>query len=746
MLTVWCIAVTVGSLFLIGLPLARGLWKADSTEETWVLAPLIGQSIVILALQNLVYLNVPVRISTPLLWLGTAGLWLWLRKTRGLRAQDQPPPWALLALGATTYLIQGSGLLIAGVAAYVGRAWHDQLNYTLVAQLLADYRFSLPLEAVDNHPYLVRAIQLRQDRIGQSVLQAFFATSTLTDAKTAFEPTILLAPPLTALTSYLLARRCGAGRAASLSIGLAAGTLPAIAAVHLECFLSQALAIPLLLLWPIVIADVASAGGWRRQVIAALLLAAATSMYIEVYPVFLALAAIVLVGQARAPWPEIIATARRIVVVVGLALLLNPGFVRSIVKLTQRASVSRSLTDVYPWAYSADGLMRLWLGDLPSFLSPRLQWPLVAIAGATIGLVALAYLGLALVWWARRNSFVTGLLGLGLSPLLIWGYGKGSDYGYQFYKMALSLSPLLALGVGVAVARTTAWLHPRSRVGAAVMRGLAAGLLIVSCGATLHMAIRSARETSSTAGRGGAHKLLAPATRRMERLLAQHGDQAIVIMWYDNFFGGGFLNGWLAYFARGHHVWLVNPRVGDTDIPLASRPDETTLPRRALLLTSASLSRYLFTSGWMLWADDPYQIWQLPNKSWVAIVRIERGTTLVDMAEESDAVVGKRGLTLRLFAGRAGMVTLSLTIGPESNPLDCGRRDLLVTTGPSYGRRRHLVYDGLCGRTVTERVAVPVVDGASTIQLRVLDAATLGEADAPTMFVRLGDWRIVGFD
>lgn len=744
MLTVWCIAVTVGSLLFVGWPLARVLWKTDAAEETWVLAPLIGQAVVILILQNLVYLDLPVKLSAPLLWLGTAGFWLWLAKTRRLRDGRRPAPWALLALGTVTYLVQGIGLLIAGAASYVGRAWHDQLNYTLVAQLLVDYRFSLPLQAVDNHPYLVRAIQLRQDRIGQSVLQAFFATSTLTDAKTAFEPTILLAPPLTALATYLLARRCGVARTASLAIGLAGGTLPAIAAVHLECFLSQALAIPLLLLWPIVIADVARAGGWRREAVAALLLAAATSVYIEIYPIFLALAAIVLVDKVRAPWPEIGAATRRIALVVGLALLMNPGFIRSIVKLTRRASLSRSLTDVYPWAYTADGLVRLWLGDLPLSLPP--DWPRAAIEGAAIGLVALAYLGLALVWWARRNGVATGLVALGLSPVLIWAYGRGSDYKYQFYKMALSLSPLLALGVGVAIVRSTGWLSERSRLGAGIARGLAIVLLVASCGATLHMAIRSARETSSTPGRGGAHKLLAPATRRIEQLLAQERNQPVVIMWYDDFFGGGFLNGWLAYFARGHRVWLVNPRVGDTDIPRTHRPDVTTLPRQGLLLTSASLSRHLFTSGWMLWADDPYQVWNLPNKSWVAIVRGERGDTPVDLADESGAVVGKRGLTLGIFAGRAGMVTLSLTIGPESNPLDCGRRDLLVSTDANYRQRRHLVYDGLCGRTVTERVAVPVVDGASTIQLQILDAAPLGDAAAPSISVRLGDWRIVGFD
>ena len=71
LLTLWCIIVVIGSLWFIGLPVARVLSLTEDDNETlWINAPFIGLAVIILASQNLVCLDVPIRHSTLWLWIG----------------------------------------------------------------------------------------------------------------------------------------------------------------------------------------------------------------------------------------------------------------------------------------------------------------------------------------------------------------------------------------------------------------------------------------------------------------------------------------------------------------------------------------------------------------------------------------------------------------------------------------------------------------------------------------------------
>lgn len=256
LLTIWCIAVSIGSLYFIGLPLSVLLQRRSDDGAHWILSPFIGLSAIILILQNLVYLDVRIGLSSPWIWGSACVFWVWMAKTRRLNALFSAMPYRILGLTVVVYLAQGIGLLLADTKYYVGRAWHDQFNYTATAQFLIDHRFSLSFSDIMNQPYLFQAVSHKFDRIGQSILHGFISASTFTDAKTTFEVTILLVPPLITLAVYQLAQKLSKpGRPFLLAAGVA-GILPAIAMVHLESFLSQALAIPLLLLWPYIISEV----------------------------------------------------------------------------------------------------------------------------------------------------------------------------------------------------------------------------------------------------------------------------------------------------------------------------------------------------------------------------------------------------------------------------------------------------------------------------------------------------------
>src|SRR5262249_57567071 len=70
-LTLGCVAVSLGSLVLAGLP---ACWLLNGRrrlrEEDYLLAPFLGLAVLVLVLQNLVLLNVPVGRSAPFLSAG----------------------------------------------------------------------------------------------------------------------------------------------------------------------------------------------------------------------------------------------------------------------------------------------------------------------------------------------------------------------------------------------------------------------------------------------------------------------------------------------------------------------------------------------------------------------------------------------------------------------------------------------------------------------------------------------------
>src|SRR5215213_1914783 len=151
LLTLWCIFIALGSPILFGVPFSWLLQGRKPLDEWgWLQAPLLGIAIVVIALQNLVYLDVPIRLAAPVIWLICGMLWLWFIRSMQLKASLMAGPYWVFVAVLTVYVIQGVGLLIVGVKYYVGRAWSDQFNYTVIAQFLADERFSTTTQAFGN--------------------------------------------------------------------------------------------------------------------------------------------------------------------------------------------------------------------------------------------------------------------------------------------------------------------------------------------------------------------------------------------------------------------------------------------------------------------------------------------------------------------------------------------------------------------------------------------------------------------
>jgi hypothetical protein len=356
--TLWLVALAVASVFFVGLPITQAVVRGEDRRDLfWVAAPLLGLSGIVLAAQNLVYWNVPVRHSAGWLWLLAGVLFAWwcIR----CRAAVPRPPSSLLLGACVAYGIHGYGLLVLGASSYVGYGWLDQFNYTATAQFLLDYPSRVWFNDVGNVPYLTAAVLKKQERIGQGVFHAFVAASGFVNAKTAYGPVSLLSPFLTVLAAGEVARRAGLGAGTRSGAALAAGLVPGLAMIHLECFFSQALAVPMLLIWPVLIERVLSDPRWHTVASAAIVLAAANAIYTELTPLFVAL------GIAQWGWragrgPGWWARSLAVPACLAGALVLNPWFAEGTWATVNRTAVPGILSHVYPFAMSGEGVMRMW--------------------------------------------------------------------------------------------------------------------------------------------------------------------------------------------------------------------------------------------------------------------------------------------------------------------------------------------------------------------------------------------------
>lgn len=471
-LTLWCILLTITSPFFFGLPLTKWFFPKSDNEMLWAKAPLIGVAAIILILQNLVYLNLRLGISTFGLWVLGGLTWFWMYRKHLSKTLFSKIPYILLIAGFAVYLIQGLGIASLGAKYYLGRAWHDQYNYTTTTQFLIDHLFSMSLSDIQAQPYLYKGIEAATDRIGQNILQGFLSVSTFSDAKTLFEPTILLFPLLTVFAIYCLGRSFSLSKKRAALAASMAGLLPAVAYVHLESFFSQALATPFLLIFPLFFFDLLAVPSLHRILSTIIILAAGISCYTELAPLFLVEAVVcalflsIILKFIYQPKAKTVALSLTVsymdlilkkvgfvlLVFVG-ALIFNLGFVTGIFTIMRRVNTSSVLQGIYPYALHLKGLARLIFGDFVSNTTPFLA--LRVAEGIVLIFICVAYLGLGLSAYRSRLSLRWGLFVLACVPWVIRILGKG--YSYQFYKLLLTVSPLLALGAWMFITEIEHW-------------------------------------------------------------------------------------------------------------------------------------------------------------------------------------------------------------------------------------------------------------------------------------------------
>jgi hypothetical protein len=578
LLTFFSIVVPIGSLFFIGLPLAIIFHFQKNMQ--WIIAPFLGLASIVLILQNLIYLGVPIEKSYLSIWMGGIFLWGYLYATEKIKT-IHPLPKRLFFAAFVAYFLHALGMLFVSPEYYVGHGWYDQLSYVATSQFLIDH--SLPkttLSALLYEPTAIKAyLFTTTNRIGESIFAAFIAKSMWVNAKTSFEPVILLLPFLTVLVIYEVATRFLFSNKTALIIAILAGCLPAVALMHLESFLSQALVSPLLLLWPCVLSDIFDQPNWRKIMLGALLLAVVASIYVEYYVLFLLISAgyvSVIVFRSKKITPFFL-----LAIMLIIAFCFNLGFAKYFFEIAIRSARERPWATIYPWANSLSALTWLWLGEFTLMLKGISKWSCDVVS---VSFFVLGYLGFGYVAYVKRNAFSITMFFLLLLPIMVW-LRNVNHFGYQFYKLLISVSPLFLVGIALACQWLTKKII-RVRPHYLEIRNYFVtliGFLLVS--STLFMILVSAQpKTLADLKRGVGYKLLWPDTKEVQDILSNMKGKNILIAWQDDFRRGDFLNGWLSYFARNNRVWLVNPEVGEENFHqyLASIK---TLPSRYLLLT-----------------------------------------------------------------------------------------------------------------------------------------------------------------
>jgi hypothetical protein len=436
-------------------------------------------------------------------------------------------------------------------------------NYVSMAQFFADLPFHSNLS---DQGYLYAAQYYKFDRIGQSVLHSFVMFSSGTDAQQSFGATILLSPYLMFFGFLTVAQRFVGLSSISYLAALAGALSPTVATVHLECYLSQSICVPFLLLWPAAISYLMDAPGWRAALLAGLLMSVISAVYTEFIPILLAIAIVCSLAQdtpglkilrSRFPWKFLQdkpvgrpfgSTLLWLPVVVVVAVVANPGYTQAALSIFFRKATETVLAELYPWAFKFEGLARLWLGN-------QVQRPPEPIFDIIVGVTVLILVCnlIALVAAAKRSfsAFFLAFALLMLIPLgpLVMG---GSRYPYQFYKLLLTVTPLHAFWfvMGMALLRSYSIVRNNYAYAFGTMVAVVNGFLTFSI-------TRASAETSTTAvsHRGGAYVLIDPDFSRLRRYLGSIKDRDVLTLWYDNeLYAGAYRTAWINYFARRNRV------------------------------------------------------------------------------------------------------------------------------------------------------------------------------------------------
>jgi hypothetical protein len=493
-----------------------------------------------------------------------------------------------------------------------------------------------------------------------------------------------------------------------------------------------------LISWFVFVADLAERPGWGTFGAAALFVAATASTYTEIWPLLLGILVVILgvtSWKKRQAWKFALYGG-------GLAtapFVLLLGFAHTFIHISSRLD-ARGNWKIYPWAMQIEGLCRLWFGDLALHREETLQ------SLIRIGTVAATFFGFwGLIdftrrqWRARpapgepsRGALVRAvslcILGLALVPVLI--FLKDDRYPYQFYKMLLSTSPLLVVGISLACQAIFSagakpalpgMKSPALRWCAAIPVFSMGTILVMGLSGTAYMATRAITGRAADAVRSCYFRWLRDPDRTelASRLQTLHNTPLLIAS--PDTFTNSFLNAWTTYCARHNPLWLANPVINSIDPSLCPWLPKSFVPPPLpahLHLVTGNITGMKSTppggNAELLWSNSSFQLWRTRNRQWAVPLYLVQPYGAEPEIPAPFFWIGEVAATLEVMAGGPGSLTLNAKFCLDSrcHPLCMPR----IEVCSNHGHRVVLKM-----QKGEQAITVPVPGGRTTITLKTLD-------------------------
>ena len=530
----------------------KRLLKIDSPWSLSLSTLLFGAGFAaqILVLQNLVYCNLPVGATFAFpAAIGLYGLFLLIKELPSLPPFDRNFAGAILL---AIFLLQASTAFFESPAFYYGKGRTDQFNYVNLAQFIQTQPFHSSPADIHFEPWMTRVHEFKEQRVGQSVAQAYAASLSFSNAKEAYAGLSSFCLALVALVTFSLARSMAFPRNLAAIAGVWTGLAPALTRYHLEGFLSQSVTIFILPFLALYARTATHQPGYAIG-IPAIALSYLLVCYVELLPVGLAVfGGLALYRFYRSGARTIVPSAAAFV----LSLALVPYAVISsykflIAQMERAGQLHQSLEAQAGLAGTIPG----WIQGLADFRF--LTYPLQLLTA--LALVALAAFAIAKV--SRTNRiFLAAILA---PPVVLLAYLMMQDPlpKYPFSKIQDSFVYLWILIPLAGVSRLRTGLR-KSIPPATLIAAPAVFILFAAIGAAAH-------HFPIFMHAGILQTLQSKEVVSAIQYAESHPGQTFLVKSADP-----HVAGWLAYHARNSKVYLSPPRLAD--FPLNKNAHEFT--------------------------------------------------------------------------------------------------------------------------------------------------------------------------
>jgi hypothetical protein len=515
----------------------------------------MGFALQILVLLNLVYAGLPVRWT---FWLcpaiAVAGYFLagadfkgaW-KASLSLRRESILMVFVLVFV----FVAQSISAIWAGHDNYYGLAHIDHFNYTITSEYLRQAEFAGAGEDLQETPWLLRVTHTREQRLGQSVLQAYLGSLSFGSTKDAYAGAVAFCVALLALGAYGLARAISLSRPMALGAALWTGFCPGITQMHLDGFMSQscsAFVFPWLMLLPL-----RRLGFFPYVLQSAVPLSFLLTTYTELFPIGIAV-----LGLATVAAQGI--SLRSIGSVTGSALLsmvLVPAFLqRAITFLTLQYTSATSRGPQWESLAPDSGTIFGWASILLGvpFVSPGTQYRILVVLGLLLLIACAAGLFSCSLRTRLYLGAITSSVWLFLAILL-----SNPDFvRYPFQKILVTFAFLWIVLSVYGIAHTAAWLYRTTSIP--VERLFVAGTLAVV--ATLALSGYLRNHAKVFVQEGILKTLGDPALREAFRAGSSNPDNIYLIKETD-----GLVAAWLSFHTFRSKTFYDAPSLADIPTP-----------------------------------------------------------------------------------------------------------------------------------------------------------------------------------